>query len=1626
MGKNSTAHARNFMTKQERECKLYDEFDKFAYKKGVSLREFYLRFSLLLNDMNIYNMKSFQFQVNTKFLNTLPLEWSKFVTDVKLVKDLHTTNVDQLHAYLGQYEFYANEKGGDPIDAINHMMSVAIQPIQERQNSLAAGTSKPYTSGPSGNNTGKQRTVICYNCKEGHMSKQCTKPKRKRDEAWFKDKYVITNNTAYQADDLDTYDSDCDEINSATIALMGNLSQYGSDNLDEDNKSVNETLTAELERYKDQVRILKEGNNVDKVSDSCTQFIKIDNLKQSLSEHLKEKESLKQTAQQLEPKLYDGSVIQICDFEETIMLEEESRSKMLQKQKDPMMSEVLNENERLLEQAISKDIVNIVMIANANNAYELVNECERFVTLKTELQKDFIKKECYDNLFKQYTTLEKHCISLEVDTQLEQEIFQRNNLFSQQSVPSFDQLFKINELKAKSQERTCLQEKVLVITALKDTLTKVKGKAVVDEAVTLHFIDPELLKIDVLQNNRIVHYDYLKHTQEETTTLRKLVENERLLNPLNTSLDYAYSDCSKHRIEDRSQLTNFINKFLGTVKFGNDHVAKIIGYGDYKIGNVTISSAYFVEGLGHNLFSVGQFCDSDHEVAFRQHTCFIRNLQGLPKLKFEKDHLCSACAMGKSKKKSYKPKYKDTNQEKLYLLHMNLYGTMRVKSVNEKMYILVIVDDYSQFTWVNCLKSKDEAPDFINKFLKMIQVRLKVPVCRIRIDNGTRFVNQTLHEYYEQVGISHETSVARSPLQNGVVERRNHTLIEAARTISRPALHEMTPITISSGLVPKPNYSTPFVPPSRNEWGLLFQPPFDELLVLTPSVDPPAPEVIAPLAKVIPPEHAESTGSPSSPTIDQDAPSPSKSQKTPETQPPVIPNDIKEDNHDIEVAHVGNDSLFGMLILEVASNQSSSKDSIHTVTHLDHQISQHNSQWTKVHPLENIIGQLARPVSTRLQLHEQALFCYYDAFFTYVEPKTYKDALTQSCWIEVMQEELPEFQRIEVWELVPRPDKVMVITLKWIYKVKLDELGGILKNKVPLIARGYCQEEGIDFEDSFALVARLEAIRIFLVYATYKNMVVYQMDVKTVFLNGLVDPTLFIHRNGNDLLLVQIYVDNIIFAASTPELVIFINQSKYALESLKKYGFESCDQMDTPLVKKSKLDEDKEGKAVDPSHYRGSAYRKALTCGKKDLSIPTWNYQSISTSDVTLSRSMLRMGSKHIDIRCHFIKEHVENGVIELYFVNTEYQLADLFTKALGREKIEILINKLDTYGDTVTLKRRRDDANKDEEPSAGSDRGSKRRREGKELELTSAPKEKATKTTGKSTQRSKSHQKTASESAPAEEPMQITQDLEEPSHQDDLAKQADSCSSFNELMDTPVDFSAFLMNRLKVDTLTPKLLASPTYELMKGSCKSLVELEFFLEEVYKVTTDQLDWNNPEGQRYPHNLLKPLPLIPNSRGPRVIPFDHFINNDLEYLCGGTSSRKESLIGGANVNSSMDLQLTGSLLEMSTQKAELLLSLNFRSLNGMITSIWIGSNDGTLNDVQTALDDRLKGIRMKYDVPLNRIYYLRKSYSLTSAAAQSSSAMVSLCISSGNLSSLAVKSCSGSGKSSLAVGMPCAF
>ncbi|GJV41440.1 retrovirus-related pol polyprotein from transposon TNT 1-94 [Tanacetum coccineum] len=1837
------------------------------------------------------------------------------------------------------------------------------------------------------------------------MSKQCTKPKRKRDDSWFKDKVllvqaqangqilheeelafladpgtaegqatqtVITHNAAYQADDLDAYDSDWMKINTAKLIFMvipsseqsnvvnyseteitsdSNIipySQYVKESqqaavqnssssaqqdalilsvieqlktqvinctkINLDNKSVNDTLTAELERYKEQVKVLKEGQNVDlkskdNVSDSCEQSVEIDRLKQTLSEHVKEKESLMQTvtllkndfkkeesrnidreialekkikqldnivfkrdqsaqtihmltkpqffydhttkqalgfqnpfylkkAQQLEPKLYDGNVIKntsaivIPDSEETLVLAEESHSKMLLKQQDPMMLEkkvnttpvdyvalnqlsqdfetrfvpqtilstkqafwsqnsmncsdptpscrptkvevptellivsmvntslkklkhhlagfdvvikerttattitegswgfehtkacfrdeiipfvkalmdlfntfdqyligelyevqnvfqqmehaveqhrleskmfevkmnqVLNENEQLLELVINKDIVNIIMNSFVDNTYVNVHECEKCLKLETKLlnKKDFIEKETYDKLFRSFTTLEKHCISLEVDTQLNQEIFQRDHSVSYQCAITF--------------------EKDVVITALKNELRKLKGNDLADNVVTKHPIALEMLKIDVepiahrLLNNRTAHSDYLRHTQEQAAILREIrptgrtftiVGNECPLTRITTTTEVPLrkpidleSDILKPVVtlvysrKPRKSKTNVIQIvlwYLDSVKFGNDHVAKILGYGDYQIGNVTISSVYYVEELEHNLFSIGQFCRS---------------------------------------------------------------------LVSSAVYYEV-------------------APHVV--------FRCVVEILRA-VQNGTEFVNQTLREYYEKIGISHETSVARSLQQNGVVERRNRTLIEAAHTMLiyakaplflwaeavattcytqnrsiihlqhdktpyellhdkppdlsffhvfgalcyptndsenlgklqpkadigifigypptkkafriynrctrriietihvdfdeltamasehsnlGPALHEITPATISSGLVPNPPPSTPFVPPSRTDWDILFQPMFDELLTPPPSVDLPAPKVIAPIDEVVAPVSAVSTGLPSSTTVDQDAPSPSNSQTIPETQPPIIPNDVEEDNHDIKVAHMGNDLYFGILIPETPSDQSSSSVSIHIIMHPGHQIYEHNSTWTKDHPLENIIGELDRPVSIRLQLHEQnheyhkrttealndALVpreqrlrignCNYrlSTTFTPKEP-TFQVALDVLS-LTLYAPDLPKSSWPE------QPWRTFGTIINKCLSGKATGLDQLRLSRAQIIWDMYNQKK-VDYvyllwED---LVYQIENK-----VAKKNNDIYYQRFTKGIINHFMSKDQSLPRRNkvdwhmaNNDPFLttmrfipkhetIQKY-DAIIPDTLTNQAMKeseayktyhdfatgkVILKPKYVRRStrektdqaptaslgkrLKATSKKSSDEDDDDEVSISKDDDDdaenedddgqdddneqtesdnddddfvhpkfsthdeKEIQDEELKKKRSSSVSSGFISNMLNLNLDTgidfilnlntkltslvdvpvtMNVEMPPSSITTLPLPPIPLVQPQSEAQADnedFINKMDEN-MKKIIKEQVKVQIKEKVSKILSKiEKFindqleaEVLIrssNKaktsyaktlykalvdayetdkdiLETYGDTVTFKRHRDDEDEDEEPSAGSNRGprSKRRRAGKEPESTSAPKEKTPKSTGKSKEGSKSHQTSTGKSAQAEEPIHADEDLEEPAHQvfdtlftEDqhvdkttqhpdctLARNEDPRESFNELMGTPLDFSAFVLNRLKVDTLTLKLLAGPTFELMKGLCKSLVKLEQFLEEVCR---------------------------------QVIPFDHFINNDLAYLSGGVSSQ----------------------------------------------------------------------------------------------------------------------------------------
>ncbi|GJR69705.1 retrovirus-related pol polyprotein from transposon TNT 1-94 [Tanacetum coccineum] len=672
-----------------------------------------------------------------------------------------------------------------------------------------------------------------------------------------------------------------------------------------------------------------------------------------------------------------------------------------------------------------------------------------------------------------------------------------------------------------------------------------------------------------------------------------------------------------------------------------------MGYGDYQMGKVTISRVYYMEGLGHNLFSVSQFFDIDLEVAFHKHTFYIRDLEGVDLLKAsrglnirclwkiccypypfalvesvkdqvlvmasKKDHLCSAYALCKSKKHSHKPKAEDSIQEKLYLLHMDLYGPMRIQSINGRKYIVVIINDYTWFTWVKFLQSKDEVLEFMIKFLKMIQVHLNATVRNIRTDNGTVFVNQTLRAYYKDVGISHQTSVARSPQQNSIVERRNRTLVEAARTM---VIFSKAPLfmwakaiatacyTQNRSLIYKRHKKTPYELLHNKKPDLSYLHLFGALCY--------------------PANDSEDLGK-----LKRKADIGIFIGYAPTKKAFLIYS--KRIRLIIETIHVTFDELTTM-----ASKQLSSGPWLQTMTPGTYSSglvpNPPSSTPYCCFSVPQVAAQrpadpIGSPVSTSIDQDTPSLNSTSQGSSSNMWPShTPLDLLGKWTKNHPLANVIRYPSRSE---LVPCPDFVMLIKLKWIYKVKKDELRGVLKNKALLVAKGYCQEEGINYEESFAPVARIEVIRIFIANTTNKNMTIYQMDVKTDFLNGELHEVVYVsqpegfvdqdklnhvYRLKKELyglkqaprawydmlssfLLSQEFskgaVDPTLFTRKVGRDILLTN---YALEIIKKYGMLSSDHVDTPMVEKSKLDEDLQGKPVDSTHYRAYADADHAKC----------------------------------------------------------------------------------------------------------------------------------------------------------------------------------------------------------------------------------------------------------------------------------------------------------------------------------------------------------------------------------------------------------------------------------------------
>ncbi|KAJ9536691.1 hypothetical protein OSB04_un000164 [Centaurea solstitialis] len=971
---------------------------------------------------------------------------------------------------------------------------------------------------------------------------------------------------------------------------------------------------------------------------------------------------------------------------------------------------------------------------------------------------------------------------------------------------------------------------------------------------------------------------------------------------------YVDSGCSRHMTSYKELLHNYVARPGGTVSFGNKTTGVIKGYGILTNGKVSIKKVLYVEGLSHNLFSASQFCDGYNIVLFSIINCLIINsdgveifegrrfynlyvvdfpvidsskpvclfskatkgeswlwhrrfshknfsdisklangglVKGLPKLTFDRDSLCPACQMGKMKRSSHKSKTESSCQSPLEMIHMDLCGPMRIPSISGKKYILVMVDEYSRFKKTPYHIINHRVPNV--KFFHVFGCRCYILNNR---DNVGKFDKKADEGFFFGYSLTSKTFRVYNKRTKMVMETVYVTFDETVSMTSEHSSSELGIISQASTTT-----SDSITDPNSSELDLLFMDAFldicadneDLILSRNPRVD---------IHDVPEPSSVNDSGPSenicSNSNSDEAIPFPSVEQSE------LTPDDQSE--------------------IPAIIDENDSQNNLHDLAILPAQL-----KWTRAHPLYNVIGDVNDGVKTR---SASANYCQYKSFLSVIEPKNVSQALEDSDWLLAMQEELLQFKRNKVYRLVPRPQDKSIIKTKWIFRNKKDESGLIVRNKARLVAKGYSQQEGIDYDETFAPVARIEAIRIFLAYAAHKNIKVFQMDVKSAFLNGVlheevyieqpegfvdpdfpdhvcildkelyglkqaprawyetltnhllsngfkrgtIDTTLFLKKEGDDLLLVQIYVDDIIFGSTNPELCtkfskimetefemsmmgelnfflgiqvkqnpdgIFINQSKYIKDMLKKFKMTDCSLIKTPMPTGNLLRPDLAGKSVDQKIYRSmigsllyltatrpdimfstcfcarfqanpkeshlAAVKRILRYLKDTPEMGLWypkdssfelisftdsdyggckldrkstsgscqllgdklvswtskkqNCVSTSTAEAEyvaaasccsqvlwMKTQLLDYGyklkrvpiycdsesaiaitsnpvqhskTKHIDIRYHFIKDNVEKGNIEMFFVQTDYQLADLFTKPLDEKRFNFLVSKL-------------------------------------------------------------------------------------------------------------------------------------------------------------------------------------------------------------------------------------------------------------------------------------------------------------------------------------------------------------
>ena len=1009
------------------------------------------------------------------------------------------------------------------------------------------------------------------------------------------------------------------------------------------------------------------------------------------------------------------------------------------------------------------------------------------------------------------------------------------------------------------------------------------------------------------------------------------------------------SGCSRHMTGDASLFLKLGNKATGSVTFANNESAKVIGKGCVgKENTIIIKNALLVDGVKFNLLSVSQLCDSNFDVSFYADKCIIshkssalsisgfrannvyyvdfddvkgdivcmssmvddvdlwhrrlghasiellsklnrnEHVRGLPNLKYEKGKLCDACQLGKLHRSSFNAKPVISTKYVLELLHLDLFGEMDVVSLGGSKYVFVVVDDYSRYTWVIFLSNKSDAFNEFAKLCRRIQNEKRLAIKEIRSDHGGEFENSSFTNWCDKYGIHHNFSAPRTPQQNGVVERKNRTLQEMARTMLnehnlpkyfwghavdtachvlnrvylRPTLNK-TPYELWNGRAPNISYfkvfgSKCYILNTKDKLGK-FDAKSTEGIFMGYSSHSRAYVVYNKTDKCL----QESIHV----SFDETNPFAKKAHDDDDEVVEIVKHNLPEPVKEVEEQVEANQEL-----QEVVDVEQESHDTSNQIPERTHDDLPKTWKVPKDHPMEQIIGSPSKGVTTRSGINH---VCFHSAFVSQIVPVNVKEALNDPEWVLSMQKELEQFERNQVWHLVEKPIDRTIIGTKWVFRNKLDEAGVILLNKSRLVVQGFTQIEGVDFEETFAPVARLESIRIILAFASYMDFKLHQMDVKSAFLNGVleeevyvkqppgfedfkypnhvfkldkalyglkqaprawyerlskhllahgfnkgkIDSTLFLKTKGKHIIVVQIYVDDIIFGSTNDALCkefsdmmtnefemsmmgelnfflglqvrqmkegIFVSQSKFSKELLKKYDMSDAKEISTPMATATKLDKDEQGKAVNETMYRGmigsllyltasrpdimfavclcarfqacpkESHLKAVkrilryvkgtidfglwypksshfdligysdadfagctldrnstsgTChflgpcltswsSKKQNSVALstaeaeyvavgncvaqvlWMKQTLedfgvlcdhipvlcdNTSAINIAKNPIQHSrTKHIEIRHHFIRDHVSKGNIALDFVGTNDQLADIFTKPLA------------------------------------------------------------------------------------------------------------------------------------------------------------------------------------------------------------------------------------------------------------------------------------------------------------------------------------------------------------------------